>query len=328
MKVGIFGAGAIGGYLGVRLAAELDVVLVGRPSLAEVATDGLSAIAGDRKTRAEVRVETSAAALQDVDVCLVCVKTAGLPAAAAELSAALAPGCLVVPLQNGLFAADILREAGLEQPLAPGLVVFNVVWKGAEFRRATSGPIAVQAGDPRVGALAGAFRQAGEVFVEAEDIQALQMGKLLLNLNNGLCALTGQPLRRFLEHRGARRAFAAVIREGLWVAQRSGRSVGGFGRIDPRLAARILPLPNWLFFRIAAQMLTIDPEAKTSTLQDLERGRPTEVDALHGGVVRLARAAGVKAPKNAWVVEQVKGRERGDVEALDPEALWRALRRL
>lgn len=326
VKVGIFGAGAIGGYLGVRLAGALDVVLIGRKPLADAAADGLRALADGVEAEAQVRVETSAEALRDVDLCLVCVKTAALEEAAQVLEAVLSPECLVVPLQNGLFAREILQEAGLTRSLAPGLVVFNVLWEGNLFRRATSGPIAVEGGDPRVAELGRAFRAAGESFVEAEDIRALQMGKLLLNLNNGLCALTGLPLRRFLESRSARRAFAAVIGEGLRVAQATGRPVAGFGRIDPRLVRRLLPLPNFLFFRIAAQMLTIDPEAKTSTLQDLERGRPTEVDALHGGIVRLAQAGGIKAPMNAWVVEQVKGRERGEIGAFDPDQLWRDLR--
>lgn len=330
VKVGVYGAGAIGGYLGVRLSgAGIDVKLLGREVLVGAQRDagGLEAVSPEATRKCELEVVTDPAKLADVDLCLVTVKTAALETAARELQAHLRPEAVVVPLQNGLFASERLTEGGLTRPQAPGLVVFNVVWSGSRFTRMTSGPIAIKAGRPEIEALAQAFRSSGEAFVAAKDIRALQMGKLLLNLNNGVCAATGLPLRSFLEHRSGRRAFAACIEEGLRVAKRAGRSVAGFGKLDPRLVLRVLPLPDALFFRIAKAMLTIDPAAKTSTLQDLERGRKTEVDALHGAIVALASAAGTEAPRNTWVVEKVHRLERGEERYATPDEVWAALRR-
>ena len=257
-RVGVLGAGAIGGYLGVRLAAAgARVVLVGRRPLVEASAEGLVAQDLDgREVTARPSVTEDPAALAEAEVCLLGVKSRDLEAVVPALNAHLPEDATVVTLQNGLSAADRLRSAGLARPVVSGLVVFN-----------------------------------------------------------GPCALTGLPLRRFLESRDARRALALLIREGLRVFRAAGRPVRGFGRIDPRLVARVLPLPDLVFFRLAKAMLTIDPEARTSTLQDLDWGRRTEIDALAGAVVEVARAAGTAAPMHAWVVDPILRRKGGlDVE--------------
>jgi len=89
----------------------------------------------------------------------------------------------------------------------------------------------------------------------------------------------------------------------------------------------VLALPDWLFFRVAAAMLRIDPEARSSMWEDLERGRTTEVDFINGEVVRLAREVGVEAPYNARAVDLVREAEaRGaGSPGLDADALERAL---
>jgi 2-dehydropantoate 2-reductase len=61
---------------------------------------------------------------------------------------------------------------------------------------------------------------------------------------------------------------------------------------------QLLALPDWLFHRVASKMLRIDPQARSSMADDLALGRPTEIDALCGEVVRLARAHGRDAPLN------------------------------
>lgn len=326
MKVGIFGAGAIGGYLGVRLAAGgHEVVLIGRQSLVDLVTKApLEALGLEAEDRLSARpvASTDPAALSEVDLCVLAVKTAALDDIVPALHDNLAEDTPVVPVQNGLFAVERLRAAGCRLPVFPGLVVFNVVWEGARFRQTTSGPVAVAAGHPAVEAWAKALSARGVETVVSDDIERLQAGKLLLNANNGLCALTGLPLRSFLESRPARRSLALLMKEGLRIFKSAGRRVGGFGLIDPRLAARILPLPDALFFRAAQRMLTIDPAAKTSTLQDIERGRKTEIDALTGGVVEVAARAGLDAPLSRWVVEEVKRLERGEGQVRSPEALW------
>jgi 2-dehydropantoate 2-reductase len=72
---------------------------------------------------------------------------------------------------------------------------------------------------------------------------------------------------------------------------------------------RILRLPSWLFRRVARAMLAIDPAARSSMWEDLERRRPTEIEHLQGAVLTLAAKTGVRAPLNARIVELIKAAE-------------------
>jgi 2-dehydropantoate 2-reductase len=69
-------------------------------------------------------------------------------------------------------------------------------------------------------------------------------------------------------------------------------------------------LPNWLFFRVASAMVKIDPEARSSMWEDLERRRQTEVDELNGAIVALGAKHGVSTALNARVVALVHEAER------------------
>ena len=87
-----------------------------------------------------------------------------------------------------------------------------------------------------------------------------------------------------------------------------------------------LRLPDWLFRRVARQMVAIDPLARSSTWEDLEAGRPTEVDWINGEVVRLAETLGRTAPVNARLVALVKAAERRGRRDWNGVSLYRALR--
>ena len=81
------------------------------------------------------------------------------------------------------------------------------------------------------------------------------------------------------------------------------------GKVPPWLLPRIVALPDLVFHLIAGTMVKIDPEARSSMWEDLEKRRPTEVDHLQGAVVELARSLGRDAPVNRKVMEQVKRAE-------------------
>ncbi|MBK7773210.1 MAG: phosphate signaling complex protein PhoU [Sandaracinaceae bacterium] len=214
--------------------------------------------------------------------------------------------CPAPSLQNGLTT---WRRAALA-PTWPGMMTFNVIPTEAGFRQATAGPLVFGPGERpdsqrRVQQLRESVRARGFDARVRADMPAVQLGKLLLNLNNGLCALTGLPLAAMLANRTTRTVFAAAIREGLEVARAAGRPVGQLGVLSPRLVALALGLPDAAFFRVSRAMLAVDPAAKTSTLQDLERGRLTEIDELNGAITALARAHGRQAPINALITRGV-----------------------
>jgi 2-dehydropantoate 2-reductase len=134
-------------------------------------------------------------------------------------------------------------------------------------------------------------------------------GKLLLNLNNALNALAGIPLADELADKRWRRLLARQIDEGLAVLKAVGIRPARIEGVPPGAIPRILRLPNWLFRRVARRMLAIDPAARSSMWEDVERRRPTEIDHLQGAILALAAKARVQVPLTDRIVRLVKEAE-------------------
>lgn len=147
------------------------------------------------------------------------------------------------------------------------------------------------------------FERAGLRLKLHADLKPVLWGKLLLNLNNPVNALSGLPLRAQLLDAGYRRCLAALQDEALTVLDAAGIAPAQVGAAPPRKVPMLLRLPTPLFRLVASRMLRIDAKARSSMADDLALGRTTEIDALCGEVVRLARSAGAQAPRNAKMVE-------------------------
>ena len=308
----VMGAGSIGCYLGGALAgAGADVCFVGRPRvLAALREQGLTVTDLDG-----ARVELAASALRleaSVPVnlwpslVLLTVKSGATAAAAAELGAALPAGTLVLSMQNGVSNAAVASAAAPSLRVLPGMVPYNVAELGpGQFHRGTTGNLAAQ-DDHELHEWSVAFERAGLPLTLHADMRAIQWGKLLLNLNNPVNALSGLPLRDELLERGYRQCLAALIDESRGVLAKAGIEPAAVGAVKPAMLSSLLRLPTPLFRIVAARMLRIDPKARSSMADDLQLGRPTEIDALCGAVVELARERGVDAPLNRRLVELVK----------------------
>jgi 2-dehydropantoate 2-reductase len=311
MNVGILGAGAIGCYVGGKLqAAGEHVVFVGRLG-DEIAAHGLvlTDYAGAETVLAPgtVRYSADPATLENVDVILVTVKSAATESAAAPLAGKLPPRTIVVSFQNGVSNADRLRKVLPGTPVLAGMVPFNVARQGpGHFHNGTSGPLALGSDGGRERPLADALRRAGFQVDVHEDLRGLQWSKLVVNLNNAINALAGIPLREQLEDRAYRQAMAMCIREGLAVLRAEGIRLPRVGRMVPALAPFVLSLPNWAFLRLAAAMVKVDPNARSSMLDDLERGRTTEIDYLNGEIVRLGDRHHVPVPVNRKIIDLIQ----------------------
>jgi 2-dehydropantoate 2-reductase len=316
MKVGILGAGSIGAYIGACLTrAGIATTLVGREALSQqIRAHGLHITdhrGEDFELRAdEVRYSTGAAALAGCDMILVTVKCAATRDAARELRPHLAAGTTVVSLQNGVRNAATLRELLPGAQVLAGMVPFNVRWRPpAHFHRGTSGTLLIE--DLGRGRDVAALLTGAGVRADVhENLPAVLWGKLLLNLNNAISALAGIPLRAQLSLRGYRRALAACMREALPLIAAAGIRPERATALPPALMPAVLCLPDWLFRRVARRMLEIDAEAISSMLDDLERGRETEIDYINGEVLALAARLGREAPVNARVVEMIREAER------------------
>ena len=307
-RISVAWAGSIGCYVGGLLAhAGHDVRFLARPRVVEAcAAHGLrlTDFAGhDLQLENPHMTAEADDALAGAEVVLFCVKSCDT-AAMAELIARHAPSATVISLQNGVENASILRTALPMADVRAGMVPFNVMAEvPSHAHRATSGAILVEAGPlPELAPSSVAWRT-------VDNIEAVQWGKLLINLGNAINALSDLPLLTQLQDRAWRRLMADQMAEALRILSVAGIVPANTTAAPPRLIPHILRLPTPLFRRIAAQMLTIDAHARSSMWEDLSRRRPTEIDALQGAIIALADRHGRQAPLNARMRHLIKQAE-------------------
>jgi 2-dehydropantoate 2-reductase len=234
------------------------------------------------------------------------VKSGSTGEAAIELGKALPAGTPVLSLQNGVGNVDTIRAAAPALDAIGGLVPFNVAATGAgHFHRGTSGRLA-SADHPAMQAWQPVFERAGMPIDLHADMRSMQWGKLLLNLNNPVNALSGLPLREQLLDRGFRVVLAALVKEALRVLARARIDPAPLTPLPMTWLPSVLRLPTPLFRRVAARMLQIDEHARSSMADDLALGRYTEIDALCGAIVRLAEGLNCPAPLNARIAGLIR----------------------
>ncbi len=314
IRIAVFGAGAIGCWVGGRLAAHATthVTLIGRARVMAELADGVTTSELDGPTRTViVAATTEPAAAARADVTLVTVKSAQTAEAGAQLARVLPAGAVVVSLQNGVRNADVLRAALPGCRVLAGMVPWNVVRRArGAYHRGSAGTLMIEDA-PGGGPLLGAAALAALPLRVRRDMLAVQWGKLLLNLNNAVNALSNQPLAAELGQRAYRRVLAAAQREALAVLARARQPVAKLTPVPPRFLPLVLELPDRAFHVAAARMLAIDPHARSSMWDDLAAGRPTEIAYLQGEVVALADRLGMRAPVNAALVALVRAAEAG-----------------
>ncbi|TPI75408.1 2-dehydropantoate 2-reductase [Mesorhizobium sp. B2-8-9] len=330
--IAIAGAGSIGCYVGGCLSlAGRKVVFLGRGRVvAAMRESGLRVSDLDgRERRIEAQAisatDDPAAALPDADVILVTVKSGATGEMAGLIAAHGRADAVVVSLQNGVDNADRLRAALPGRRVLTGMVVFNVVLSPdgeAPLRahRASQGEVMIDHG---VDGLVDLLDVDGLAVEARADMKAVQWGKLLMNLNNALVALSDLPLAKQLADRSWRVILAGQIDEALAAMRAAGIAPARITGLPPSLLPKVLRLPDWLFGLLARRMLAIDPQARSSMWDDLKRGRPTEIDELQGAVIRVARQTGIPTPINERVsalVRQAEAEKRGP-PGLGPEAV-------
>ncbi|MCW5656695.1 MAG: 2-dehydropantoate 2-reductase [Burkholderiaceae bacterium] len=306
------GAGAVGCWIGGCLqAAGAPVMFVGRPRvLNALRAHGLTLTDLDGGTRSlpagALDLRESADGVPPPALVLLCVKSGATASAAAELARAVPPATLVVSMQNGLSNAGTAQAAAPALAVRAGMVPFNIAeLSPGHYHRGTSGVLAAQ-DHARLREWQPHFAAAGVPLQLHADVAPLQWGKLLLNLNNAVNALSGLPLREQLLQRDYRLCMAALIDEALAALRAAGISPAKLTALPPAALPAVLRLPTAIFRVLAARLLRIDAKARTSMADDLSRGRATEIDALCGEVVRLARRHGTAAPVNERISELVR----------------------
>lgn len=294
MQVAVIGAGAVGCYYGgLLLRAGHDVTFIGRqPHVDAINAHGLLLDTKTFKGHLPAKAATDATALTSPDLVLVCVKSADTEHAGRALAGRLRPETSVLSLQNGVDNAQRLHA------VTGHAVISAVVYVGSEM----AGPGHIRhhgGGDLAIGAsaaseaLAKTLEAAGIHTAISGDIEVTLWSKLVINCAfNALSAVADISYGPMLQVEGAKDVVTRAVQEAIAVAHACGVA------LPEDLLANILKIP------------TMMPQQKSSTAQDLARGKPSEIDFLNGHVVHKGAELGIPTPTNHALQVMVKLAQR------------------
>lgn len=297
--------------------AGLEVSYIGRERLGEaLAARGLtlSDYSGWRASLPADAIDYAIGprALANADIIALAVKSGATAEAAKQIREHGRSGATVISFQNGITNVEVLeRELGKRFEVVRAMVPYNVAYLGdGRFHKGVAGDL--HADDrPTTRSLADAIGPSPAALRVSNDMIGLAWGKLLINLNNAVSALSGRTLLEELRERDYRRVFAASMREGLRLLDQAGIEPAKVGAVGPRLLPWVISSPDWLFRNLFLKAWKIDSRARSSMADDLAARRKTEVDYINGELVRLAAQLGVEAPVNRKVVELIRQAEAG-----------------
>ena len=328
-RVAILGAGSVGCFIGgCWQVAGLRVTFIGRETPArDIAAHGLtlSDFTGWEARIRDVDYRTGPAVLGDADIIALTVKSGATAEAAREIAKRGREGALVVSFQNGISNVDVLQaELGDRFAVVRGMVPYNIAALGdGRFHKGVAGDLYAE-DRARTRVLAESIGGGPAALKLSRDMPGIAWGKLLINLNNAVNALSGKPLLEQLRERDYRLVVAASQREGLRLLDQAGIRPARVGAVGPRLVPAVIGSPDWLFNRAFLKAWKIDAKARSSMADDLAAGRKTEVDYINGELVALADRLGAAAPINRRIVELIREAE-GGAPPLAPAALRRAV---
>ena len=336
-RVMVFGAGCIGNYLAGSLLPFYQetpnkLSIIARQSMVDkVNSSGLTVtdyLGNEHRTPSPISISTVDAFQAETsetetpatevpkteapEILLLTVKCTAVDASIDDIKKLINDNTIIVALQNGIGSESHLIQAFPHNKVLTGIVGFNVVEQAdGHYHRGTEGEVLIEHFD-NVGLtqLVDMFNQQHIPSELVTNIEQVRWGKLLLNLNNAINALSDIPLKSQLEQASYRKVLAACMREALAALKQSGIAPAKLTKVSPNLVPMILSLPNWLFKRVANQMLAIDPLARSSMWYDIGQNKITEIDYINGAVISLAEKAGTKAPANTLVVRHIKEAEK------------------
>lgn len=333
-KILVVGAGALGGIIAARLRASGHTVWIATKdaqAAARLKATGLhvSGVGG------AVSVELAEIAPLDAyresnafDLVVLATKAREAMLVAPELVGMLGAGGVLLPIQNGGVAQALADCLGQDRILG-GLSNLGATMSEPGFYEQRN------PGHLLIGELSGGdttraerVRQAMSGGVEVRvtsNLRGAVWSKLLLNCSvTTIGAIAGRTMREYIALPHGRRLFDLAYDEALTVGLATGAH-------PQRMLVDPIP-PGWSGHGVPGEaheawlreILSSYGDLKPSMLQDLERGRPTEIDFINGHVVELGRTLGIPTPGNAVIVETVHAITRGELRP-DPSLLGRAL---
>src|SRR5436190_19656446 len=295
-RIAVVGAGAVGGYFGGMLArAGAPVVMVGRKSFVDTVTaNGLVIERAADQERVSVEATTELSAVASADLILFCVKSNDTVSAAKEIAPFLAADALLVSLQNGVDNVERIRDATKIDALPAAVYIGVSIPKPGRIKHVARGDLILGPENERTKCVQEIFVRAGIGCRLTNNIDGEMWIKLLCNCAlNAISALGHARYGQIVQCGDAKQLMQDVVDEVLAVARAAGVVLPGVDDRESGMAAAM---------KIAMQMA----DAFYSTAKDLNRGRPTEIDALNGYIVRQGAALAVPVPINRALVTLVK----------------------
>jgi 2-dehydropantoate 2-reductase len=315
-RVAVVGAGAVGSYFGGMLArAGAHVTLIARAAHVDAIRRGglfLDTVTFQEHVAAAASTEISAT--RDAEFVLFCVKTVDTEDAARQLAPHLAPGAIVISLQNGVDNVARIRGASGIDALPAVVYIAAALPEPGHVKHSGRGEIIegelsgntrkadFESGRPeRVAAL---FARAGVPCRISPNIEIDQWTKMVMNCaGNSVTAIAQTSFAHAVRNQQIREVMRQVIEETVKVGRASGVQ---------------LPEGGWVEKGIKnAEGLG---DATSSTAQDIARGKRTEIDSLNGYIVRRGAELGVPVPVSATLTALVKLIEERNAQKGRPAA--------
>jgi len=295
-RIAVVGAGAVGGYFGGLLArAGAPVVMIGRPAFVEaVKKNGL--FLDTLHFQGSVRVEASSElnAARDAEVVLFCVKTTDNAPTARALAPLVAPGAIVLSMQNGVDNVEQIRTAAGMEALPAVVYVAASVPEPGRVKHVGRGDLVVGPESQKTKRIAALFAGANVGCRISENIDGELWTKLIWNCAlNAVSALGRAKYGQIAASADGRKVLETLVDEVLALARAAKVHLPGLE--DPK-TARAGAL------KIASQMA----ETFSSTAQDMQRGKRTEIDSLNGFISRRGAELGLPTPVNHALYTLVK----------------------
>jgi 2-dehydropantoate 2-reductase len=300
-RIAVMGAGAVGGYFGGMFAkAGAAVVMIGRaPFVDSVKKSGLFLDTVHFQEKVHVEASTEISAAKGADVVLFCVKTTDTFEGARELAKHVSATTTVVSLQNGVNNAEEIRNASGIDVLPAVVYVAAAMPAPGHVKHLGRGDLVVGPNNNRAAHFAQLCERAKIPCRISENIVGELWTKLVWNCAlNAVSGLGRVTYGEIIASADAKRIVETAVYEVLAVAH--AKKIVPPGLEDPKAALAGA-------FKIAEQM----SGTRSSTAQDMARGKRTEIDSLNGYVAKLGAQLGVPTPVNQTLYTLVKLQETG-----------------
>jgi len=301
-QVAVLGAGAVGCYFGGMLArAGTRVTLIARQARTEaIQREGLFIDAVHFQGQVPVTASAEVRVVKSADVVLFCVKTVDTESAAQDLRPHLAPGALVISLQNGVDNVERIRSASGIEAIRAVVYVAAEMTSPARVKHSGRGDLILGVEPARLAELqtiARLFERASVPCRLSKQIEVEQWTKMVLNCAyNAISALARANYGAIAHNPPVHQVMRQAIMEAVAVARAAG-----------------VPMNDVDMQAAGSKLGDAMSRATSSTAQDIVRGKPTEIDSLNGYITRRGKELGVPTPVNQTLHALVKLLEESTV---------------